>query len=256
MSERSHNSKAPANPNGVVAIIAVLLAGVVAFIAYAELNSGSTTQQSKTNFEAFDEAEPPPAPHDHGDPARKQAAPAVPDDLPKDSEIAKEMKASSRIQYFDGEGEGWARVTDPGPNASEPPPVDSLEKKGRVINDEIPEEKPQTPEWKIEKTNIIFDRMAKRLDRLDRQVAEAEQAGNAEQARHKKLLMRRTEDRLLDLERELARLRAEAERGAQGAETTNQSPTQSNDESTTDSAPSEPGTTPEDESASAEPEGP
>lgn len=215
------------SPNFVVGIMAALFVGVLAYMVVPQFTTPDKDGDDSAQFDAYQGTTADPAPareqKTRATPEPESKRPAIPDELPEDSEIAKEMKNSSRIEYI--EGKGWARVTDPGPDAERPPAPDELPE-DRVINDEIPEEKPQTPEWKIEKTNKIFDHMAGRLDRLEDQIAEAERAGDHQRARHKRLLMKRTEHRLVELEGELEELRQQAAESNTSSEDTTPPPNQ------------------------------
>lgn len=136
----------------------------------------------------------PPAPLAHGE--RSEAPPAAPT-----------TEDGGRVYV---PGQGWARAVDPGPDAHAPdpdtaPPVD--------VNPPLPPEKPQTAEWKLQKTERITSLMAERADRIERELREAEARGEGDssEARKQRILLERTRLRMKELRQDIEQLRSQAE---------------------------------------------
>ncbi|HYV45642.1 MAG TPA: hypothetical protein VFA20_12320 [Myxococcaceae bacterium] len=73
----------------------------------------------------------------------------------------------------------------------------------------IPPEAPQTVEWKLGKTELILDSLGKRVQRLEKEIQEAEARGDRETARRQRLLLDRSRQRMAELERDVAAMKAD-----------------------------------------------
>jgi hypothetical protein len=85
-------------------------------------------------------------------------------------------------------------------------------------NPEIAPEAPQTPEWKLEKTVLISDSLARRARRLEVEIREAEARGDGETAARQRALLDRSRRRVVELEQEITSLKEQvrADAGAPG----------------------------------------
>lgn len=101
------------------------------------------------------------------------------------------------------EGQGSATVVPTPPEHLPNPDLSS----GLDENPELLPEQPQTPEWRLEKTVLIADSLEKRLERLEREIGEAEARGDEEGAAARRVLLERSRRRVEELEREMASLR-------------------------------------------------
>jgi len=73
----------------------------------------------------------------------------------------------------------------------------------------IPPEAPQTVEWKLGKTELILESLGKRVRRLEKEIQEAEARGDRETARRQRLLLDRSRQRMAELERDVAAMKAD-----------------------------------------------
>jgi len=76
------------------------------------------------------------------------------------------------------------------PNVSPTPSEDDLA---------IPPEAPQTAEWKQGKTELILDSLGKRVQRLEKEIQEAEARGDQETAKRQRILLDRSRRRIAEL---------------------------------------------------------
>jgi hypothetical protein len=93
------------------------------------------------------------------------------------------------------------------PGAPELPPTAVAPGTGEDL--EIPPEAPQTPEWKLGKTELILDSLGKRVQRLEKEIQAAEARGDQETARRQRILLDRSRQRMAALERDAAAMRAD-----------------------------------------------
>lgn len=146
--------------------------------------------------------EPAPAPEE----APAAAQPKVESRAPAPSPIA--AAAGPRPVTPDAgpvalKGQGSATVVPTPPEHMPNPDLSS----GTDENPEILPEKPQTPEWRLEKTMLIADSLGKRVERLERDLREAEARGDKESATSRRMLLERSRMRVEELKREMASLR-------------------------------------------------
>jgi len=76
------------------------------------------------------------------------------------------------------------------PNVSPTPSEDDLA---------VPPEAPQTAEWKQGKTGLILDSLGKRVQRLEKEIQEAEARGDQETAKRQRILLDRSRQRIAEL---------------------------------------------------------
>ncbi len=151
---------------------------------------------------------PSPAPEPTAQVAPK-AAPAAPsavartEPAPAPAPAAKPSLPAGEVYV---EGQGLATVVPAEPNASVPPPADGPEDDPSV-NPPIEPEKPQTPEWKLEKTTRIAGLMSNRISRLEARVKELEAKGDPAALEEQRVLLERNRKRRAELDVEMAALR-------------------------------------------------
>jgi hypothetical protein len=78
------------------------------------------------------------------------------------------------------------------------------------VNDPILPEKPQTPEWRLEKTERISSLLARDLERLEREREEAAARGDEAERQRLDILIQRHRNRLKKLREEIQVLSGEA----------------------------------------------
>ena len=78
------------------------------------------------------------------------------------------------------------------------------------VNDPILPEKPQTPEWRLEKTERITSLLARDVERLERERAEAAARGDEVERQRLDILLQRHRNRLKKLREEIQVLSGEA----------------------------------------------
>jgi hypothetical protein len=103
------------------------------------------------------------------------------------------------------EGQGLATVVPSDANQSIPHadgPTDDPS-----VNPPIEPEKPQTPEWKLEKTGRIAGLMSNRISRIEARLKELEARGDKAALEEERVLLERTKKRRGELDQEMAALR-------------------------------------------------
>jgi len=105
------------------------------------------------------------------------------------------------------EGQGNATVVSSQPPSADMPPPDVTDDPS--VNPPLEPEKPQTPEWKLEKTGRIVELMGRRLERIEKKIQEAEAHGDNAVAEEQRILLERTRKHRVELTQEMEALRAE-----------------------------------------------
>lgn len=76
-------------------------------------------------------------------------------------------------------------------------------------NPEIKPELPQTPDWKMGKTQQILAVVGRRAERVKKDIEDLEKAGKSDEAAEKKVLLKRLEHRMEAMRKEIADLKTE-----------------------------------------------
>lgn len=93
------------------------------------------------------------------------------------------------------------------PGAPElPPDVSATPSEDQMA---IPPEAPQTVEWKLGKTELILESLGKRVQRLEKEIQEADARGDQETAKRQRILLDRSKQRMAALERDVAAMKAD-----------------------------------------------
>lgn len=79
------------------------------------------------------------------------------------------------------------------------------------VNDPIAPEKPQTAQWRLEKTERITALLTRDMARLEKERDAAAASGNEQERQRLEIIIRRQQDRLLKLRDEMTRLSGEAQ---------------------------------------------
>ncbi|HLL54163.1 MAG TPA: hypothetical protein VK447_11480 [Myxococcaceae bacterium] len=103
------------------------------------------------------------------------------------------------------EGQGLATVV-PSEEAQSIPHADGPTDDPSV-NPPIEPEKPQTPEWKLEKTERIAGHMSNRISRIEARLKELQARGDKAALEEERVLLERTKKRRGELDQEMAALR-------------------------------------------------